>query len=106
MIVFLWFIFILLSVLKFILPDIPRCRTIVVLLFRKKEGILIAYQPLELVFQNQFFKVLFDRNLRSRLNILVEMMALPKTVFSIPNLTVSFLEVLAKSIYKNELLLI
>ena len=44
--------------------------------------------------KTRFFRINFSKlssigNLRSRLNILVEMMALPKTVFSIPNLTVS-----------------
>ena len=71
-------------------PDIPKCMTNVVFLFRKKRRYFDRLPtPKTRFFRINFSKLSSIGNLRSRLNILVEMMALPKTVFSIPNLTVS-----------------
>ena len=57
--------------------------------------------PSTLSFKISFSKFSAIGNLKSRLNILVEIITLPTTVFSIPNLTVS-ISGSSVPIYKNE----
>ena len=76
--------------LTFIFPDIPKCKTTVVSLLRKMR-IYFDRQPTAktLLFNINCSNLCSIGNLKSRLNILVDIMTLPKTVFSKPNFTVS-----------------